>query len=708
MMRTRFCLADNEDAKLPDHEAAHCLLSLSQRSPCEESNVSPKSLVPSQPTTYPYVQSDIITAPKIQSNKLEFTANQHDGFTKTDPVISKMGVNLSPEICAAATSKTPTENKSKRITASSDAIDLSKPRNVPNTSESRDPETKSTTQTSYAGAAELIKSLMTLSDKVPAISSPSYDLNLTPSSCNGQSPNLTNNMHLQTYLTERALQKSKMKLSQVHTLNAFDEKSGHKSFKESGGAFFSMLSKKLDHIDISPRPRSVIAANSDRNDAKITEIKPKNEQNLPENMSLDNQPIKDDVKIQMPQEKEQTIENPDKDAVKIELRIAKPDDETLDLIKGINDQSGMETLAEIAANSVKLDASKSTDTPVSVANRDASISTQKSLSIQNDQNSRKESSAKNIASEYLKLANEQDNDSSTSSDSDAMTDSGSKQVRRSSVMSLVPGQEVLISARTVVVGGDGFKSKSANASDLPRVALPRGASSTAASRTNVAFIQEDGGPSRCSLCPASFPKSHQLVLHMNIHYMNPERKFRCNSCGIPFQTQGRLQKHMRSETHSSKVNIVETQGNSTSKNPRPFECADCSRAFRIHGHLAKHLRSKTHVQRLENLQKLPFGTYQMIEEARINLTDIDTTDCDNSLASLKALAEKLKVESVPPEKRKGSTESYESNSSSANTKDQSQSTSDNNTDINTGCMIKRRKLNDGCKETLTISEGDEN
>lgn len=707
-MINNFLFTDNEDAKLPDHEAAHCLLSLSQRSPCEESNVSPKSLVPSQPTTYPYVQSDLITAPKVQTNKSEFTANQHDGFNKIDPVISKMGMRLSLELCAAATSKTPIDTKSKRITASSDVIDLSKPRNVPNTSEPRDIEMKSTTQTSYAGAAELIKSLMTLSDKVPAISSPSYDLNLAPVSCNGQQPSLTNNMHLQTYLTERALQKSKMKLSQVHTLNAFDEKSGHKFFKEgSGSAFFSMLSKKLDHIEISPRPRSVITAN----DAKMTELKPKNEQNQLENMTVDNQSIKDDANIQHI-ETSQKIEENDGDAVKVELHIAKPSDETLDLAKGINDQSGMETLAEIAANSVKLDASKSAEIPLSISNRDASSSTQKISTTQSEHISRKESSAKNIASEYLKLANEQDNaidDSSTSSDSDAMTDSGSK--RRSSVMSLVPGQEVLISARTVVVGEDGFKSKSATTGDLPRVALPRGTSSTAgtSSRTNVAFIQEDGGPSRCSLCDTSFPKSHQLVLHMNIHYMNPERKFRCNSCGINFQTQGRLQKHMRSETHSSKVNIVETQGTSTSGNPRPFECSDCSRAFRIHGHLAKHLRSKTHVQRLENLQKLPFGTYQMIEEARINLTDIDTTDCDNSLASLKALAEKLKVESVSPEKRKASTESYESNSSmSANNKEQLQSTSDNNTDINTGCMIKKRKLNDGCQETLTISKGDEN
>lgn len=89
--------------------------------------------------------------------------------------------------------------------------------------------------------------------------------------------------------------------------------------------------------------------------------------------------------------------------------------------------------------------------------------------------------------------------------------------------------------------------------------------------------------------------------------------------------------------------MAESHENSSSKNPRPFKCSDCGIAFRIHGHLAKHLRSKTHIQNLENLQKLPDGTYALIERAQINLADIDTTDCDISLTSLKALAKKLKI-----------------------------------------------------------------
>jgi hypothetical protein len=89
--------------------------------------------------------------------------------------------------------------------------------------------------------------------------------------------------------------------------------------------------------------------------------------------------------------------------------------------------------------------------------------------------------------------------------------------------------------------------------------------------------------------------------------------------------------------------MTSTFGVATVSNPRPFNCKDCVIAFRIHGHLAKHLRSKMHVLKLECLGKLPFGTYTEIERSGINLTEIDTTDCENSLASLRMLAQKLNV-----------------------------------------------------------------
>lgn len=193
--------------------------------------------------------------------------------------------------------------------------------------------------------------------------------------------------------------------------------------------------------------------------------------------------------------------------------------------------------------------------------------------------------------------------------------------------------------RTVIVGEDGFKNAastpSSKSSDLqqqpPHVSYGRAGPVPAP-------IASDARPT-CSICAKTFQRQHQLTLHMNIHYM--ERKFKCEPCSISFRTQGHLQKHERSEAHKNKVMMTSTFGVPTTSNPRPFECTDCKIAFRIHGHLAKHLRSKTHVQKLECLQKLPFGTYAEIERAGISLTEIDTSDCENSLISLKLLAQKL-------------------------------------------------------------------
>lgn len=87
--------------------------------------------------------------------------------------------------------------------------------------------------------------------------------------------------------------------------------------------------------------------------------------------------------------------------------------------------------------------------------------------------------------------------------------------------------------------------------------------------------------------------------------------------------------------------MTSTFGAATTSNPRPFKCTDCKVAFRIHGHLAKHLRSKMHIMKLECLGKLPFGTYAEMERSGINLNDIDTTDCDNSLNSLQVRTKQI-------------------------------------------------------------------
>ncbi|KAK7012927.1 hypothetical protein SK128_010584 [Halocaridina rubra] len=152
-------------------------------------------------------------------------------------------------------------------------------------------------------------------------------------------------------------------------------------------------------------------------------------------------------------------------------------------------------------------------------------------------------------------------------------------------------------------------------------------------------LGNDDGKCKCSICHKEFNKQSQLSIHMNIHYM--ERPYRCDSCAVSFRTNGHLQKHKRSLSHFNKVNMNMTFGTPSTDNPRPFKCHDCKIAFRIHGHLAKHLRSKMHIMKLECLGKLPFGTYAEIERSGANLNEIDTTDCDNSLESLQAMASRL-------------------------------------------------------------------
>ncbi|CAB3240855.1 unnamed protein product [Arctia plantaginis] len=181
-------------------------------------------------------------------------------------------------------------------------------------------------------------------------------------------------------------------------------------------------------------------------------------------------------------------------------------------------------------------------------------------------------------------------------------------------------------ARKVVIGVGGVAFKVTKGKDYENASYSPGR------------LMEDGRRV-CDFCNKTFTKPSQLRLHLNIHYM--ERPFRCSVCAVSFRTRGHLQKHERSGSHHNKVSMTSTFGAATSFNPRPFRCSDCNIAFRIHGHLAKHLRSKMHVMRLECLFKLPFGTFTEIERAGVSLTDIDTTDCASSLASLQTLARKL-------------------------------------------------------------------
>lgn len=239
--------------------------------------------------------------------------------------------------------------------------------------------------------------------------------------------------------------------------------------------------------------------------------------------------------------------------------------------------------------------------------------------------------AKFVVSEFLKMAQVECSEANTQ---DGTSDAVKKHFNTGDMSKDDPKQGDTDSskhdhepvARKVVIGAGGVAFKL------------KGKDSDNSSSYSPTSLMEDGSRV-CDFCNKSFTKPSQLRLHLNIHYM--ERPFRCSACAVSFRTRGHLQKHERSGSHHNKVSMTSTFGAATSLNPRPFRCSDCNIAFRIHGHLAKHLRSKMHVMRLECLFKLPFGTFTEIERAGVSLTDIDTTDCASSLASLQSLAKKL-------------------------------------------------------------------
>lgn len=255
------------------------------------------------------------------------------------------------------------------------------------------------------------------------------------------------------------------------------------------------------------------------------------------------------------------------------------------------------------------------------------------------QNTSNAENAKHVVSEYLKHARmnlTKNHDDSPALQNDNMCEiittkrnnmeENTKEELNSIEHDSMKLSEIDPVARKVVIGVGGVAFKVSKGKEFENTSYSPGK------------LMEDGRRV-CDFCNKTFTKPSQLRLHLNIHYM--ERPFRCGVCAVSFRTRGHLQKHERSGSHHNKVSMTSTFGAATSFNPRPFRCSDCNIAFRIHGHLAKHLRSKMHVMRLECLFKLPFGTFTEIERAGVSLTDIDTTDCASSLASLQSLARKL-------------------------------------------------------------------
>lgn len=198
----------------------------------------------------------------------------------------------------------------------------------------------------------------------------------------------------------------------------------------------------------------------------------------------------------------------------------------------------------------------------------------------------------------------------------------------------------------------------------------------------------------CELCGKRFRSFSLYALHQEAHLMeraNAQHRryeYRCLHCNAVARSRNQLQKHMAhahpqlsaKQCQNAQLEILPNGGplmsnraangggsmpaliNNYNNNngsssatlapqvpahlindPRPFKCPFCDIAFRIHGHLAKHLRSKAHIMKLESLEKIPPGTFALLEEGNSEkFSQIDTSDCQNSLESLLRLVDELR------------------------------------------------------------------
>lgn len=478
--------------------------------------------------------------------------------------------------------------------------------------------------TPITGAANLLTTLVSNTDKIPLTNA---------MISNGGKELPDDNVFFQEYIKQRALRDSKMKQSQMKSTNN-NQYEAEEPRPPPPLEVTPNSSKTVDPIPSKPMLPKVIDKPYRIFNGK-NELLPKAVVAEPANrieiLPIVSEPI--GIQLDPVGPKEVLVAESPVAAVAVPAVVEPPN------------TSRMETLADVAAGSLKLDAATGTSADP-VRSRSNSLKLTEPVALKQSTTatapavaSSKES-AKSVASEYLKLTKSvtmrkrEDSESGTASDQESLVEN--KLIPTPIVAPTVPpvlavpptanpatGDLGGIKARTVVVGEDGFKTNPSN------------------EFSSLSPFQEDGGRPVCEVCHKKFHKISQLKIHMNIHYM--ERKFRCEPCGTSFRSQGLFQKHERSATHRNKVSMTTTFGIATDSNPRPFYCKDCDVGFRIHGHLAKHLRSKMHVLKLECLGKLPFGTYTEIERSGTNLTEIDTTDCANSLSSLKRLAVRLNV-----------------------------------------------------------------
>ena len=138
-------------------------------------------------------------------------------------------------------------------------------------------------------------------------------------------------------------------------------------------------------------------------------------------------------------------------------------------------------------------------------------------------------------------------------------------------------------------------------------------------------------PFMCSVCKATFPEHHQLILHSNIHLIAKGR-IKCDKCNLKFRSHATYEKHLLSDLHLGECQLETVVP--TMENPRPFKCELCEIAFRVRGHLTKHFRSRSHFIHLEEIGKLPVGTWSILEH---KVMDLEASNLEGFLKKVQIL-----------------------------------------------------------------------
>ncbi|EDS35269.1 gastrula zinc finger protein XLCGF46.1 [Culex quinquefasciatus] len=131
-------------------------------------------------------------------------------------------------------------------------------------------------------------------------------------------------------------------------------------------------------------------------------------------------------------------------------------------------------------------------------------------------------------------------------------------------------------------------------------------------------IHHKNRPHICEHCGETFSRNQQYQVHVQGHFINKMKmqeqnskktyKYSCRSCGIVFNNQKYLEKHVQKTGHQAEGVICETCGAvfssniklhqhvaRTHKNEKRFTCEHCSKVFNQKANLDRHLLLHTNI-----------------------------------------------------------------------------------------------------------------